>query len=190
MAPVNTQIALMPFGSMQGTACLAVPLEPGADPDQVASQLAVEATRPGIQSILITSAPWGDSGIDAVLLRIMADAKLHVLPVIAVMPVDAEHWSGTEITWIGDATCLVREPTNAEVIRGVALTLPYRPRFTEIIVRHPPAENLQPTVLDEIYSILDPEGIAWIHAPGVSDEYRETARNMLSRCSTPWGIRI
>lgn len=178
---------LIPAGQMEGMACLELVVHQPVEPADLIARVLREQ-RPGVQALWIKTAPWGDPTWDHAVLHLLSDERLHELQVMALRDVESEVWAGVSLAWVGDATNMVARQVSTEQIRDAAVALPYRPRLDELVVVDPAESNLTPAVLDELFTLFDPQVAAWVYATDTV-EYLEKVAALLPRCASPWGLR-
>lgn len=185
---MQAEHSLIPVGQMEGMACVSLSVPQVVSSSELTALL-LGTIRPGTHAVWLREAPWGKHEWDDLLLRVLADERWHEMQVMAMRSVDAQAWAGVHIAWVGDASSLLKTPTTPEGVREALLISPYRPRLDELVAIDPDPANIVPAVLDELYSIIDPQVAAWIYLDGHETDYARTV-DTLSSCATPWGVRL
>lgn len=178
-----------PYGELQGAPALAIKVGSIEDTDLL-SAVVESQIRPGISVLWVRDAPWGDPLWDQSLHRLLSHPKLGHVTVAAVRSVGSERWSNIRIHWVGDVSSLMSsKTTSANVVQALA-QIQYFPPLRELIAIRPALENVRPTLLDELQQGLDYEGAGYIYAPPDDTPYMETALHALTRCASPWALRL
>lgn len=186
---MQIEIERFPYGMAEGAPCMAIRANVGVKPDQLAA-LVHHNMRDGLQVLWIQEAPWGDQDWDQALHRTLADPRLQQVGIAAIRSLEAERWSNIEINWTGDISAMLAEPVTAQAVKEVLLRIQYHPRLTELLLVRPALANIRPAYLDDIYTSLDPVQAGFIYAPPGDTAYLETALVALTRCATPWALRV
>lgn len=186
---MQTEIDRFPYGEIEGAPVMAIRSNSKPTPDALALEVA-RNRRPGLAAVWLKSAQWGTPEWDRALLNLIADPSRGRMHVVAMRDIEADDWSSLDIYWLGDLSTFLAERVLARDISERLGRLKYFPVLQELIVRRPPVANLSPAILDEVFSHLDPRGTATIYAPPDDSEYMECALNAITRCATPWMLRV
>lgn len=186
---MEATISRFPCGELEGAPSLELRVSQLSDPDDLTAMVAANI-RPGISVVHLREAPWGSAEWDQALHRLLARPAHAHLTLAAVRSVGEERWSNIRIHWIGDVTTLLRERITSSAVAAAIGGLPYFPPLRELVVYRPALDNVRPTVLDELQGGLDYEGGGYIYAPPGDTPYLETALGALTRCASPWALRI
>lgn len=182
-------IELFPFGEIAGAPVLGVTMLSAPQGDQLVAQ-ALRNQQPGLRALWIKDAPWGDLDLDTALLKFMGDERCGRLPIMAVRDLEAKAWTNLRIHWIADLSRFLGEPCSLHDLDEKFGALGLYPPVREILLRKPPVSNLKPSLLDEVYAHLSPDGVGTVECPHGDFQYRETALKAVVRCAMPWIVRF
>lgn len=165
--------------------CVVVSFGPDDDPDELIAAIQSQ-WQDSVQAIWLSEIPWGTTAADSMLLRLGANPRVGHATLMALRSVDAQHWLGTRVEWVGDASVLMREKVSIDVLAQRANSLPFRPELRHVVVRDPAPENLASASLNQVYWALQPDGFGWLYVP---EKHYEAGARAVMAAKTPWGVR-
>lgn len=174
------------YGTMEGRPALVVDGRAVDWTDEDALALAVMERRvPGIGAIVLENVLWSDPHIGRAVFRCRSHPSIAHIPVVGEKGLRSQGWSSGDVWWIVDASELLRHATESAHVIHELQGLPYIPRPTDLVLKFPHHANLSATVLDEIYTRLDPVQ-AWMY---MTEDTFDLVLPAVCKAATPWTVR-